>query len=86
VKKHVKIYLKALGYSGAEYMPCEVCQAPAVDVHHIKARGMGGSKSKDTLENLMGLCRACHTEYGDKTKHRHMLVEKHKQFLDVNTG
>jgi len=33
----------------------------AVDVHHLIPRGLGGSKTKDYIENLMGLCRKCHT-------------------------
>lgn len=28
--------------------------------HHKKARGLGGSKRDDRLENLEGLCASCH--------------------------
>lgn len=67
MKKHTKIYMDGMGFAVGDFVPCEVCGAEAVDVHHIIARGMGGSKSRDTLENLMGVCRHCHIEYGDIT-------------------
>ena len=28
----------------------------------LESRGMGGSKNKDYIENLMGLCRDCHNK------------------------
>jgi 5-methylcytosine-specific restriction endonuclease McrA len=62
VKNHTKVYLKAMGYDTTDFIPCEVCQAKAVDIHHIESRGMGGSKHADTIENLMALCRTCHHE------------------------
>jgi len=54
------------GYDTTDFIPCEVCGTKAVDIHHIDARGMGGTKTKDTIENLMALCRKCHNFYGDK--------------------
>lgn len=62
MKNHTKVYLKAMGYDTTDFIPCEVCQAKAVDIHHIESRGMGGSKHADTIENLMALCRTCHHE------------------------
>lgn len=38
---------------------CSVCLIVGVDPHHVKTRGAGG---KDTLDNLMPLCREHHTE------------------------
>ena len=52
-----------------------------VDIHHIDCRGMGGSKDKDKIENLMGLCRQHHLEYGDKKEHIEFLKEKHLTFM-----
>jgi len=60
MKKHTKLYLQEMGYDETDWIPCEVCGAKAVDIHHIEARGMGGSKTKDVIENLMALCRSCH--------------------------
>jgi hypothetical protein len=34
-----------------------------VDLHHIQARGMGGSKHRDGIENIMALCRPCHMNF-----------------------
>jgi 5-methylcytosine-specific restriction endonuclease McrA len=81
VKNHTKVYLKGMGYDTTDFIPCEVCQAKAVDIHHIEARGMGGSKTADTIENLMALCRYCHDFFGDKTQHKEMLKARHNYQL-----
>jgi len=77
MQKHTQIYLQGMGYKKTDFIPCEVCGSQAVDVHHIEARGMGGSKDKDTIENLMGLCRNCHIEYGDKKQYKEFLKDIH---------
>ena len=82
MKRHVKIYLRFFGYGEEDFIPCEVCGAKAVDIHHIDCRGMGGSKEKDDVENLMALCRSCHVEYGDKKGFMDFLRQKHKSKLD----
>lgn len=58
-------------------MPCEVCQAAANDIHHIQARGMGGSKTADRIENLMALCRKHHEMYGDRKQWKDWLQKVH---------
>ena len=68
MKKHTKIYLDYFELAISDYIPCEVCNKPAVDIHHIEPRGMGGSKTKDTIQNLMALCRECHHEADFGTK------------------
>ena len=82
MKKHTQIYLQGMGYKTTDFIPCEVCGTQAVDIHHINARGMGGSKSADVIENLMGLCRKCHIEYGDKKQHKEFLMSKHIENLN----
>jgi hypothetical protein len=77
MKKHVKVYMSYFGYGVDDFIPCEVCGGRAVDIHHIDCRGMGGSKNKDNIENVMSLCRECHMEYGDKKQYMDMLVEAH---------
>lgn len=67
-----------MGYHPTDFIPCETCESKAVDIHHIEARGMGGSKNKDVLENLMALCRWCHIEYGDVKAHKGFLKETHR--------
>ena len=60
MQKHTKVYINFFGYDESSIVMCEMeCGDKAVDVHHLESRGMGGSKSKDYIENLMGLCRDC---------------------------
>lgn len=86
MKRHVKIYLRFFGYGEEDFIPCEVCGAKAVDIHHIDCRGMGGSKEKDDVENLMALCRKCHVEYGDKKQYVEFLKEKHHAKIQKEAG
>ena len=72
------------GYDMYDYIPCEACGRKAVDIHHIKARGMGGSKQMDVIENLQALCRKCHLDYGDKKEWMDFLNGKHKEKLNDN--
>ena len=76
------MYLNHFGYTGEDFIPCETCGARAVDIHHIEARGMGGTKKGDTIDNLMALCREHHLEYGDKKQYMQFLKDKHKQKLN----
>lgn len=82
MKKHTKLYLSAVSpdHCEGEFLPCEICYQPMVDVHHIHSRGMGGS-DKDCIENLMGLCRYCHEEYGDKKSSMDYLISEHFEYL-----
>lgn len=77
MKKHVKIYLDYFGYSGFEFIECEVCGGKAVEIHHIYPRGMGGSAKRDVIENLMAVCRMCHILRGDLKHEREFLINKH---------
>ena len=82
MKKHIVVYLDHFNYDTDDFIPCEVCGAKAVDIHHIKARGMGGSNTKDVIENLQALCRKCHLDFGDKKQWIDFLIDKHKNKLD----
>jgi 5-methylcytosine-specific restriction endonuclease McrA len=77
MKPYTKIYLNHFGYGMEDFIPCELCGNRAVDIHHINARGMGSTKDKDTIDNLMALCRSCHIQYGDKKHHIEYLIETH---------
>lgn len=81
MKNHTKVYLNHFGYTGEDFIPCETCGARAVDIHHIEARGMGGTKKGDAIDNLMALCREHHLQYGDKKQYMEFLKEIHKQKL-----
>ena len=82
MKKHVKIYLDYFGYGIEDFIPCEVCGKKAVDIHHIVARRMGGTHTKDKIENLQALCRECHVTFGDKTLYIYLLKEIHNKVLN----
>ena len=77
MKKHTKIYMKHFNYVLDDFIPCEICGSRAVDIHHIEPRGMGGSSERDTPENLMALCRECHSYFGDKKQFKRMLKTMH---------
>ena len=81
MKNHTKIYLEYFNYGQEDFIPCEVCGRKAVDIHHIKARGMGGSKHRDNVENLMALDMDCHERLGDKKKYMDFLIDTHMEFL-----
>jgi predicted restriction endonuclease len=53
----------------SEIHQCELCgSAEFLEVAHIKGRKMGGGFRKDTPENLIMLCRACHQKYDSATR------------------
>lgn len=58
---HKELYLTFHDYAEGDYVPCVMCGKEGVDIHHISARGIGGSRCKDYPENLAALCRICHT-------------------------
>jgi hypothetical protein len=85
MKAHTKIYLDYFEYTPDEFIPCEVCNSKAVDIHHIECRGMGGSKLKNDIKNLMAVCRECHIKYGDKKKYIEMLeIIHHRKLTQAN--
>ena len=85
MKKHTKIYFNYFGFQIPEDASCEICGSRCNDVHHIEARGMGGNPSgdKDVIENLMGLCRDCHENYGDVPDLKEKLKEVHLKYMEV---
>ena len=75
--------MKHFGYGLEDFIGCEVCGNKAVDIHHIDCRGMGGSQDKDTIKNLMAMCRMCHEKYGDKKEYTELLKQTHERFIDI---
>ena len=82
MKKHTKLYLEFFEYDETDFIPCEICSSKAVDIHHINARGMGGSKNADVIENLMAVCRKCHETFGDKKEHKDYLFKIHNKVIN----
>jgi hypothetical protein len=87
MKKHTKIYLDFYGYGEQDFVPCESCGTRAVDVHHINARGMGGDPNadKDAIENLVGLCRICHTKAENSIPFNKWIESKHLKTIELWT-
>lgn len=77
--RHKRIYLSFFGYGPEDFVPCEVkgCTKKAVDIHHIDRRGMGGSKTKDFIENLAALCRGHHNRAEDDPEFNERVREWH---------
>jgi len=77
--KHTQIYFDSLGKYKEDVCGCEVCGDPATEIHHIERRGMGGTtdKTKNSIFNLMAVCRNCHEKYGDKAQYMTSLKTKH---------
>jgi 5-methylcytosine-specific restriction endonuclease McrA len=82
LKKHTAIYFNYFGYDTTDFVCCEVCGVQSVDIHHVEARSMGGSKTKDVIENLMAVCRSCHIKFGDKKQYKEFLKDTHKKFME----
>ena len=81
MRPYTRLYMTKMGYDESDFIPCEICKAKAVDIHHINARGMGGTGTKDVIENLMALCRTCHVRYGDKKKFIDILQSIHNEMI-----
>ncbi len=81
MKEHTKLYLNVFRYDVTDFIPCEVCNSKSVDIHHVEARGMGGTKKPEDINNLMALCRNCHIEFGDKKHHKEFLKQIHYKKL-----
>ena len=82
MQRHTLKYLQGMGFDTSDTILCEVCGKVAVDIHHIEARGMGGSKMADVIENLMALDRECHIKYGDKKQYKEFLKKVHYEFME----
>ena len=80
MKKHTKIYMNYHNYDISDWIACEHCGTTAVDIHHLSGRGLGGSKNKDFIENLIALCRRCHIKAETDKQFNNQLKElnKHK--------
>ena len=92
MQAHTKIYFDhfQIDYDPVsgwhDYIKCEIpnCSNEAVDIHHIEPRGMGGDPQgkKNDINNLMGICREHHEEFGDKEEYTDVLLAVH--FYNMN--
>lgn len=81
MKKYIKVYLKEMGYDQSDFIRSEISGQKANDIHHIVCRGMGGSKNKDYIENLIALTREEHEKFGDKKEFILYLYVRHAIFM-----
>ncbi len=77
MKKHTKIYLDYFGFDKTDFISCECCGSKAVDIHPLESKGMGGSKTKDYIENLIAVCRNCHNQCHDSKEFNNEAKEIH---------
>lgn len=56
---------------------CGICLQEAVNVHHLKIKGMGGTKEKAKIEDLIALSMECHNRAHDDPKYNEYLKQKH---------
>lgn len=83
-----KKYLQFYGYGEQDFIICRGClKRRAVDIHHIKARSLGGS---DEVINLIAVCRYCHDE-ADKdtvfnTRLKEISIRMHRAWSNSTGG
>jgi len=82
MKTYTKVYMKFFGYGIQDFIPCEICDARCIDIHHILTRKKRRDLEND-ISNLMGLCRECHEKYGDKEQHMEFLQEIHNKKIGI---
>lgn len=83
MKKHTKLYYSFFGYDFSDIIISEITGQVAVDINHIEARGMGGRKSADNIDNLMAVTREEHLYFGDKKIFKEWLRLVHKSFIET---
>lgn len=83
---HKKVYFDYFGYTDGDWIPCQLCNSTAVDVHAVESDGMGGRPSKSThkIENLIALCRECHHAKGGKKQWVPIMISAIQTKLNEN--
>jgi len=85
MKSYTKTYLLYFGYDKSDWIGCEVCNATGTDIHHIIPRSLAKSKLNQ-IDNLVCLCRECHTRAEhDKAFNEEVKLIHRKKLLGVKT-
>ena len=79
--KYKQVYLDYYGLDVTDFIGCEICGKTAVDIHHLIIKGMGGSRTKDYIENLIAVCRGCHNKCHGSIEFNTKAKEIHKNNL-----
>jgi len=83
--KHTSVYTKHFNIGQEEHHYCEICGLKATGgIHHLSRRGMGGSKDKDYIENLMALCKEHHQACEDHIPLNKLAKIIHENFIFLN--
>ena len=91
MQKHTRVYLDFFNFEEGDYIPCEMCHAPCVDVHHLQKRTRN-KVTNDYIENLMGLCRSCHIKAESdsifnsycRIKHLELVCQQIYDLVEIN--
>lgn len=83
MKPHIKIYFSSFNYDESSFIPCQVCQRKATDIHHIQPKGMGGRKDADIITNLIALCRDCHNKAHDNKISKELLIKLQEKKIKI---
>jgi len=83
LKPYTKTYLQYFGYSTADFIPCEVCGAKSVDVHHLTPRSLR-KDLVNKIDNLVALCREHHDQAGKDKAFNESLRLIHRRRLLAN--
>jgi hypothetical protein len=80
MKDYTKVYYDYFDYGIDSFVPCEKCGNRASDIHHVKGRiGL----LKLDINNLMALCRECHTKvHCHNGWSKNYMYEIHQKFLN----
>lgn len=82
MQKYIKIYLDRFDIKTEFELICEACGRMGNDIHHVSGRGKG----KDVINNLMCLCRMCHSRAHSSKDYirKEEFQEIHNNFLKNN--
>ena len=84
MKIHTKIYLDFFGYGEQDFIPSEVSGQRSNDVHHLIFKGMGSSKDKEFIENLVSLTREEHNKAHDDPDYNKQVQIIHLRFIQIH--
>jgi len=79
MRKYIKVYMDYFGYDEGDFIPSELSDKPADDIHHITPKSRGG---KDVIENLIALTREEHDKvHARGTITKQQLIDRHNEIL-----
>jgi 5-methylcytosine-specific restriction endonuclease McrA len=83
MQKHVKVYIDYFDLGIDSIVTCEYCGVQGninngFDIHHLFGRIC---KNSNNIENLILLCRQCHSDDHNELYSKYDLLTKHKKNL-----